>query len=471
MKNKYKFSVIMPIYNTAKYLPESIDSIINQTLDFHDNIQLIIVNDGSSDSSHTICQSYQSRYPDNIIYLQQEHAGAAKARNTGIPFISGEYVNFFDSDDIWEQDAFEKAYNFICQNSSLIDVVSCVQKFFELKTGFHNLNNKFKDGSRVINIHDTPQYIQLSTASSFISAEAVKRYRFDPQLAIGEDAKFITDIILEKESYGVLSDVTYNIRKRFSGDSATQNPPVTKYTNTIEYYYKYLPVLSMQKYGKLIPYMQHIMINGLKYRAISSAPIPLKNAELDKYINDVTDLIKLIDDEVILTTNQLMAPGKMFLLKLKYGNIPSEYISIKNNLIYFKSHFLGYINIDKIFIDYISILDTVITIKGHLDFPLEGDLQLSVCINDFKSNVDLVNCTEYDRLAFNGDKIISGRTFSLTGNLNSSSNKISFVTEFNGIPVNQNLSSPSNKTQIANGDFELDQWKILLQKNSLLVYK
>ena len=469
MKNKYIFSVIMPIYNTAKYLNESIDSIINQTIGFSENIQLILVNDGSTDSSHLICLEYKTRFPDNIIYIQQENQGAAQARNAGIPFISGNYVNFFDSDDIWDNDAFEKAYAFFSNHEYATDVVSCVQNLFEAKSGAHVLNNKFKEGSRIIDIHDTPHYIQLSTTSSFITADAVSRHRFDPQLSIGEDAKFITEVILEKENYGVLADAQYNIRKRIARDSVTQNPPVTKYTKTVDNYYKYLPELSMQKYGKLIPYIQYVLINGLKYRAIMPDEIPLTGKAKETYVSDIVSLVKLIDDSIILKTDQILAPGRLYLLKLKYNNLPEESLFIQDNIIYFNSNFVGYMNIDKVFIDNIIISDTNCTIDGHLAFPLTGELNLYALVNDNKVNIQLSDNVNYDRISFNGDKIINGKSFALSFKLNPEFNSVAFITDFNGIHTKQNLMSPFNRLKFSNGLFKTDNQNILFEKDYITI--
>ena len=98
-KKDFLFSVIMPIYNVEEFLDESITSVINQTVGFKDNIQIILVNDGSPDNSEEICLKYRALYPDNIIYIKQKNAGVSAARNTGVKYATGKYINFFDSDD------------------------------------------------------------------------------------------------------------------------------------------------------------------------------------------------------------------------------------------------------------------------------------------------------------------------------------------------------------------------------------
>ena len=102
-----KVSVIVPIYNVEKYLSKCLDSLINQTLD---DIEIILVNDGSTDNSGNIAKEYKDKYSDKIIYFEKENGGLSDARNFGIPYTKGEYIAFLDSDDYIEEDAYEKMY-------------------------------------------------------------------------------------------------------------------------------------------------------------------------------------------------------------------------------------------------------------------------------------------------------------------------------------------------------------------------
>ena len=81
---KYRFSVVIPIYNVEKYLEETIESVISQDIGFKENIQLILVNDGSPDSSEDICLRYRELYPENIVYVKQKNGGVSRARNHGM---------------------------------------------------------------------------------------------------------------------------------------------------------------------------------------------------------------------------------------------------------------------------------------------------------------------------------------------------------------------------------------------------
>ena len=92
-KNDYLFSVIISIYNTARYLEDSIYSLLNQTIGYR-KIQIILVNDGSTDYSENICLHFQKIFPNNIIYIKINHSGVSQARNIGLNHAKGLYKFF-----------------------------------------------------------------------------------------------------------------------------------------------------------------------------------------------------------------------------------------------------------------------------------------------------------------------------------------------------------------------------------------
>ena len=95
-----KYSFIVPVYNTEKYLKKCLDSLVNQT---YDKFEIIIVNDGSLDNSKSIINDYKKKYK-NIIVVNQENQGLSMARNNGVKKASGDYLIFVDSDDYVEKD-------------------------------------------------------------------------------------------------------------------------------------------------------------------------------------------------------------------------------------------------------------------------------------------------------------------------------------------------------------------------------
>lgn len=102
-----KVSVIIPVYNAEKYLHKCVDSVINQTLD---DIEIILVDDGSTDNSPVICDDYERKH-DNIKVFHKENGGLSSARNMGMDKATGEYIGFVDSDDYIAPEMYEKLYH------------------------------------------------------------------------------------------------------------------------------------------------------------------------------------------------------------------------------------------------------------------------------------------------------------------------------------------------------------------------
>lgn len=110
-----KVSIIMPVYNSSKYLDRSIQSVINQT---YSNYELVIVDDGSTDNSKDIITKYRSNV-NTIKYIYEENKGIAGARNTGINNANGDYIALLDADDTWRRDKLESCVNAISNNLSV----------------------------------------------------------------------------------------------------------------------------------------------------------------------------------------------------------------------------------------------------------------------------------------------------------------------------------------------------------------
>lgn len=149
-KIKFKFSVIIPVYNVESYVEKTINSIINQTIGFEKNIQIVLINDGSSDNSEEICLKYKKRYPNNIVYHKQKNSGVSVARNKGLELADGEIINFLDSDDYWSLDSFHIVYEQSIKHPN-ISLFSCKMVYVDAMTGNHPLNYKYVE-DKIIDI-------------------------------------------------------------------------------------------------------------------------------------------------------------------------------------------------------------------------------------------------------------------------------------------------------------------------------
>lgn len=120
MSDKIKVSIIVPIYNVQDYLRRCVESLVNQTLQ---DIEIILINDGSPDDSQVIIDEFVEKYPHKVIGLVKENGGLSDARNFGIPYAKGEFIGFVDSDDYLDVTMYEKLYNKAVGTDS--DIVTC----------------------------------------------------------------------------------------------------------------------------------------------------------------------------------------------------------------------------------------------------------------------------------------------------------------------------------------------------------
>lgn len=195
----YKISVIIPVYNSEKYLEDTILSVINQS---YKNLQVILINDGSTDSSRSICEKFRQK--DNRIELINiKNSGVSRARNIGIDHAIGEYIFFVDSDDILFEDSIERLIeniafdksdlviggyvevdkdNVYIRERSIPEVLTLITTIDEFKAKFEFIFEK-----RIIN----PLWNKL------FNKKLLDKYRirFDEKISIGEDLLFILDFI------------------------------------------------------------------------------------------------------------------------------------------------------------------------------------------------------------------------------------------------------------------------------------
>lgn len=133
MNNEYLISIIVPVYNVEPFISECINSILIQS---YKNFELILVNDGSTDNSPTICEQYASK-DKRIKVIHKANGGLSDARNWGLKFSSGEYVVFLDSDDYWNDcDALFSLYSLLNKYSE-VDVVFFRRFTFEENISQH----------------------------------------------------------------------------------------------------------------------------------------------------------------------------------------------------------------------------------------------------------------------------------------------------------------------------------------------
>ena len=205
-----KVSVIVPIYNEEKYLNDCINSIANQTLK---DIEIIAVNDGSTDNSLKILDDLSIKYKGKLKVIDKENGGAGSARNVGIVNASGEFIKFVDADDYLKLTALERMYNIAKENN-----VKLVRGNYQTIIGPFKTEDKcsFSDikESRIVDVRKEKDYIVSETpgiGNKLIHRDLIGDLRF-PEKTKWEDLAIIPVVVASSEKLFHMNEPVYNYR-------------------------------------------------------------------------------------------------------------------------------------------------------------------------------------------------------------------------------------------------------------------
>lgn len=232
--DKRLISVIVPVYNVQDYLPQCLDSISNQT---YGNIEVIIVNDGSTDESGAIAKAYCDK-DDRFTYIAQKNQGLSAARNTGIDNAKGEYLAFVDSDDWLGEDYLEKLYNAIIMQNS--DMAVCG---FVVEDGSDSTSSKNFDTSMLYskeaamkclsNIFQKEDLLMVVAWNKLYRKELFKNIRY-PVGKIHEDEFIAHRLIDASENIIAVDDALYHYRVRDNSITSGQTAQKLNHLDILE---------------------------------------------------------------------------------------------------------------------------------------------------------------------------------------------------------------------------------------------
>lgn len=366
IKYKYKFSIIIPVYNADQYLEATIKSIINQKFELKD-IQIILIDDGSHDNSKDICSYYYSEYPNNIIFIEQENKGVSSARNEGIRNSKGKYILFLDSDDLLTLNVLKNLYFFFEKNYNNIDIVVYPFKYLmpDNTYKYHFRYRKlYKKGTYIYDIEKYPELIQ-ATVNFCIKNNYDKNILFDENIKFSEDEDYATKIIMNKRKIGYCSDCYYIYRKHAKSANGKYVMTQEVFDKFINYYRKILT-----DYDN-ISYIQNLYLNTLRWRILEDKlwPIDINEKQKEKNLLEVSKLLSHIDISSINKISSINIFHKVYLYKLKKSNFKVIITKNKYQLI---SDGLPIIsdNEFKCLIKNIDFSDGKISINGILLTPL-----------------------------------------------------------------------------------------------------
>lgn len=209
IKENFKISVIIPVFNTQDYLKICLDSVLQQT--YH-NLEIILIDDGSSDKSGEICDAYANQY-SNVLVRHIKNEGVSSARNLGISLATGDFIGFIDSDDIIASDMYENLLKLV--QTSNAQIACC---------GF----TKFSDDQKL------PQE-SVETIEIFTSEQALTSLLTENKLETSTCNKLFSVSLLTDVRFfskGMYEDLTFNVMVALKATKVV-------YSTKLGYYYRY----------------------------------------------------------------------------------------------------------------------------------------------------------------------------------------------------------------------------------------
>lgn len=202
-----KISIVIPIYNSEKYLNECINSVISQQ---YKNLEIILINDGSIDHSKKICENF-CKMDNRVKLINQENSGVSNARNNALNLVTGDYVMFIDSDDYIEANTLEQLSSYVGKYDLICFGYSKVYRQKKIPIMYNreiDSLNEIKEGVYLKN------YIKGIIANKIFNINIIKKYniKFKNDIYYCEDLLFVTEYLKHIKSAIYINKNLYNYR-------------------------------------------------------------------------------------------------------------------------------------------------------------------------------------------------------------------------------------------------------------------
>ncbi|THD66784.1 glycosyltransferase [Robertkochia marina] len=217
-------SIIIPVYNSEKELEKCITSVINQT---YKNIEIILINDGSTDNSLTICKQFSDK-DKRIVLLDQINSGPSETRNAGLKIAKGAYIQFIDSDDYIPYNYTEKLYKDLLKSNADL-VISPIQtinehnellQLWQVEDGDYYLDKRSENYFHLL----LKSFLLFGPVNKIYKADLISKHKilFKPGIDYGEDLLFNIEYLIYTNKIYVTNEVIYYYLKDSVGNSLSQ---------------------------------------------------------------------------------------------------------------------------------------------------------------------------------------------------------------------------------------------------------
>lgn len=311
-----KVSIIIPVYNAEKYLNKCLDSVVNQT---YQNIEIILVDDGSTDTSSKICEEYQNKH-QNIEYKKTKNSGVSNARNTGLKMATGKYIFFLDSDDYLEENSIQE----LMSNKTSNSLIGLVPTGYEYQNSY-SVYEYFRN----IMINKC-----LGNVWGFLFEKDKIDFEFDIHTHLMEDTLFLLNYISKVELLTFINEIKYNYVININGITKSKNiEKIILNIKSFDYSLDQIKKIINEKYKDKVEETKKL-IEHKKIKLLESELIKISGIEdLKIFVND-KNVINILNNNnssnIILKIVKRILSKKNFILCLAYIKARKIYMKLKN---------------------------------------------------------------------------------------------------------------------------------------------
>ena len=310
-------SAIIVVDNTADTIEETLESLVHQSANFTENIQVIIVECDCRQSITNSCLHYSGMFA-NVLFLRSSLSSIPAARNLGLVYATGRYVNFLSCLDSWEVDSCLKIAELVENNE--IDTLVIRERILSTTERMANTDFLFHT-NRIVDLRKDFYCISMELACYFFKSTILRRPCCNDKTPFLSGEYLLGTVILNNPTVFTFNETILNHRVLPDGNVLFHSYLKVKeyYLQTLHQIHYSLLVQSEQLYGRYIEPIQYIILSDLQRRIRERVELFLQKEEYEEYCDFLIKLLRKLDDRVIITHKGFGMQAKLFCLSKKYN--------------------------------------------------------------------------------------------------------------------------------------------------------
>lgn len=328
---EYRVSVIVPIYNGSEYLKKCLDSLLRQTIG-NNQMEVLLINDGSTDESERICQEY-TRFYKNFKYFYKENEGLSATRNYGLRRANGKYIAYLDCDDMYSKETLKNVCDFFDMHYEEIDEITIpIVRYKNGKTLPMHYRYKYETKTGIYDLDEFP-FVSQTTINIIVKNLLEDNIFFDETPNFRhEDQAYNNEILMKKRKIGFVEEAEYKYnRDNDTGIVNTFMYPYYIFETTMAYYERLF-----SEYNEVPRYIQALFVHDLVWKLKDDKLLPFhyETNDFNNAMARIRNLLSKVDVDIITSHPSMNNFHAQYWLGLKNNAYPLVVATDKSTAIY-----------------------------------------------------------------------------------------------------------------------------------------